>query len=74
MKRSGFAPLFFLFGLPLLVFLYSGCARNPVSNRLEFTLMNTQEEVRVGEEQDKAVQKLYGKYKDDKLQEYVGTI
>ncbi len=74
MKRSGFAPLFFLFGLSLLVFLNSGCARNPVSNRLEFTLMSAQEEVRVGEEQDKAVQKLYGKVKDDKLQEYVGTI
>ncbi|MDX1763967.1 MAG: M48 family metalloprotease [bacterium] len=74
MKRSGFTHLLSFLGLTLLVLFNTGCVRNPVNNRFEFTLMSAQEEVRVGEEQDKAVQKLYGKVKDDKLQEYVSNI
>lgn len=67
-----FAALTFLFAL--FLFFPSGCARNPVTRHYEVTLMSSKEEARLGEEQDKAVTKLYGKYENKGLQEYLQSI
>lgn len=58
----------------LFLFFPSGCARNPVTHQYEVTLMSSKEEVRLGEEQDKAVTKLYGRYENKDLQEYIQSV
>ncbi len=60
--------------LVLLILACSGCARNPVSHHYEITLMSNAEEIKIGKEQNKAILKLYKKYKDKKLQKYVDSI
>ncbi len=58
----------------LLLLPATDCAKNPVNHRYELTLISSADEVRLGEEQDKAVLKLYGKTKDEKLQHYISTL
>lgn len=73
MKPSAFDTARLL--LPaLLLLVLTGCAKNPVSHHYEVTLMSSAEEVKIGKDQDKAVLKLYGKYKNKELQEYVEGI
>jgi len=73
MKPSAFdTARFFL--LTLLLIASTGCAKNPVSHHYEVSLMSSAEEVKIGKEQDKAVLKLYGKYENKELQEYLDGI
>jgi len=67
---------FIINGLLILSLTMSagGCAKNPVTDRYEVTLMSTNEESRVGEEQDEAVRKVYGVYDDEELQTYVQNL
>ncbi len=60
--------------LCLLLLCCGACSRNPVTGRLEVTLMGAQEETRVGADQHEAILKLYGKHEDEALQQHVTAL
>lgn len=56
------------------LFLFAGCAVNPVTGRQNFTLMSEAEEMRTGRQADVDIRKEYGVYDLPALQNYVNEI
>lgn len=56
------------------LFLFAGCAVNPVTGRQNFTLMSEAEEMRTGRQADVDIRKEYGVYDSPTLQSYVNEI
>jgi len=55
-------------------FIFSSCARNPVTGKQEFMLLSEGDEIKMGKEADAAVVQMYGIYDDEKLAKYIDDI
>ncbi|MEO0405108.1 MAG: M48 family metallopeptidase, partial [Bacteroidota bacterium] len=60
-----------LFSLILMVFIYSGCAVNPVTGKKEVMLMSEEREIAIGKEADPSIVAQYGLYDDEVLQKFI---
>ncbi len=65
---------FFLWLPVFSVLLTYGCATNPVTRRAEFVLMSEQQEIETGKQLSPEIEKIYGVYQSEDLQQYVNTI
>lgn len=52
----------------------SGCAVNPVSGESDFVLLSEDQEIAIGRENHAVIIKRYGRYKEQKLQDYVQQV
>lgn len=57
--------------ITLLLFLVSGCARNPVTGKKDLMLISKEQEVEMGREADPQVIAYFGLYKDEALQRFI---
>jgi len=57
-----------------LLLLLGGCAANPVSGESDFVLMSEDQEIAIGRENHAKVIKRYGRYDNERLQNYVQKI
>ncbi|MCC7009888.1 MAG: M48 family metalloprotease [Acidobacteria bacterium] len=58
----------------VLLLVAAGCATNPATGKRQIMLMSEQQEIGIGRENDAAVRKQMGVYKDDELQRYVASV
>jgi predicted Zn-dependent protease len=54
-----------------LYFLFSSCAKNPVTGRNDFMLMSKSQEVAMGQQSDPEIKAYFGVYEDPKLQQFI---
>ena len=55
----------------LLVLLFNGCAKNPVTGKRDFMLMSESQEIAMGQQSDPDIVKFFGIYDDKKLQQFI---
>src|SRR5688500_19503686 len=55
----------------LLYFLFSSCAKNPVTGKNDFMLMSKSQEVAMGQQSDPEIKAFFGVYEDPKLQQFI---
>ena len=57
---------------PLTIFfLFSSCARNPVTGKRDFMLMSESQEIAMGKQSDPEIKSFFGTYDDQKLQQFI---
>jgi predicted Zn-dependent protease len=67
-------PLPLALAASVALIVLSGCATNPVSGRRQFSLVSTQQELRIGTEGRAAVLAEYGAYDDARIAAYVDSV
>src|SRR6187549_130611 len=63
--------LTFNYSLIALIFLFSTCARNPVTGKKQVVLMSEAQEIAMGKEADPQIVAQYGLYDDKALQAFI---
>src|SRR5215204_996769 len=54
-----------------LYFLFTSCAKNPVTGHNDFMLMTKGQEVAMGQQSDPEIKAFFGVYEDPKLQQFI---
>lgn len=58
----------------LTLFVFSGCAQNPVTGQADFVMMSENQELALGRQADAQVKKQYAVYPSKPLQDYVNRV
>ena len=59
------------FSLFFVYFLFSSCARNPVTGKRDLMLMSESQEIAMGKQSDPEIKSFFGIYEDDQLQKFI---
>ncbi len=55
----------------IVFFLFSSCARNPVTGKRDLMLMSKSQEIAMGKQSDPEIVSFFGQYEDEKLQQFI---
>src|SRR5688572_18508500 len=55
----------------MLIILFNGCAKNPVTGKRDFMLLSESQEVAMGQQSDPEIVKFFGIYDDKELQQFI---